>query len=105
MGTRDKLRFALRLTMIAYLFIITTLCLLNPSFIRPLSQFLARYVLMPVPGARDTLYGDVFVSSVGAMILLWSLYTIRRAALERNAEAVRAYADRCGGDGAWGGGV
>lgn len=83
-------QFALRFTMVAYLLSIAVLYALNPSFIESLSQFLGRHVLMRVSGVSDTLYGSVLVSSFGAGIFFWALYKIRRAAFERNAEALGA---------------
>src|SRR6185437_9671806 len=86
-------QFALRCTVVGYVLSIVILYLLDPVFVDSFSQFVGHHVLMRISGVDNAIYGSILISSIGAGILVWPIYKLRRSALERNAEALGVSTD------------
>ena len=82
-------RSSFRCVAIAYLAIGSGLYLLDPDWLRSLSGFIAPYMFLRVPGARDILYGGVLVAALCSAALFPIIYSIRRGMLARATDEIR----------------
>jgi hypothetical protein len=85
----SSMRSALRWVAPAYVGIGIVLYLIDPAWMKGLSDFIGQYLFLHFRGANDMVFASALIAALACAVLLPIVYVIRRSSLRRATEATR----------------